>query len=484
MLKKLCLILTISIITLGLWAADFEEFVQKAQASVTDQEALKKLVQEYLYKAQNLEDHRTLQNYWSHVDKDACLQHYQRLAKANPDNPEFAYLAIRLKEDNLEEARKMISSYPKFYWGYRILAVDFSQNIQDEAYPETDQYKADILLLDQGKKEFPDDGYINLALAYRYKAEEDYLKALNYISELKDISIIQNHFRTIQEICVETKARQTFEKLLFTMISHSAEIGEITQEQAEIYQHMNLLDFIQNTEGTAGVKEYVAQNPKLKEDGEMLVFLADMFVDLDDHSLALEYLESAVNMGASNYPTLANSQQYEPLTQDPKWQALLSKAEADWNSDAQSRAEELLATQTAKPAPDWELKDIHGNTHKLSDLREYVVILDFWAQWCGPCKMAMPGISKWIVNDMPRGVKVFSVNVMENDYDKAKAYFQEQKYAMTYLEGNQDVANSYGVRGIPHITVIDRQGNIAWEQVGFSYDLEEKLSIWVNHLSK
>jgi thioredoxin-related protein len=55
---------------------------------------------------------------------------------------------------------------------------------------------------------------------------------------------------------------------------------------------------------------------------------------------------------------------------------------------------------------------------------------------------------------------------------------------MTYLEGNQDVANSYGVRGIPHIAVIDRQGNIAWEQVGFSYDLEEKLSIWVNHLSK
>ena len=112
------------------------------------------------------------------------------------------------------------------------------------------------------------------------------------------------------------------------------------------------------------------------------------------------------------------------------------------------------------------------------------VILDFWASWCSPCKMAMPGLSRWMQEEMPQGVQVFSVNVMERDLQNGKEYFQSQDFKMTYLEGTAEIAEAYGVSGIPHFTIIDQAGNIAWHQVGFSYSFEESLNFQIEALKK
>lgn len=484
MLRSLGIIIVICITCMSLMATQFSDFQAKATAVQDDPDALKSLIQEYLYRAQNLEDHRTLQNYWHYADSTACMAHYQRLAREYPNDPEYAYLAIRLVPNNEDEAMQLIAKYPKFYWGYRILALGFIQKVTDEEFVGSEAFTQYSTLVDTGYKEFPEDDYMRLAQAYRFHAISDPERAHGYLAQIKDTEMIETHYQFFRDVAVQTKRTEAFLNMTKQLIDSNVVAGELTKEEADYYLTVTTLDLIAELEGIAGIRKYISENPQLTANGESLTYLADKFLEYDDSKQAMVYIEQAIDMGEVNYPELNNSQTYQKLSDNPQWKELLARAKALWDADAKSRAEKLLATQTAKPASDWELKDINGNLHKLSDMRDYVVILDFWAQWCSPCKMVMPNLSDWVVNDMPRGVKVFSVNVMENDYDKAKAYFRDQKFAMTYLEGNQDVANAYGVRGIPHILIIDRQGNIAWEQVGFSYDLEEKIGIWVEHLSR
>jgi thiol-disulfide isomerase/thioredoxin len=483
------MILLVSLTPFILWAAPFDNFMDRVmQSSQTDRE-LNSLVQEYLYKAQSLEDHRTLQNVWGRIDKAACIAHYKRLNKENPNNPDYAYLAIRLldEEESVAGAQELVTRYPKFYWGYRVNAVNATARLNSEdaqAYLQSPAFTRDMQVLEQGLKEFPQDDYLLLAQAYRYRAEASPEQALGYIAALNDPTVIQSNFSMILEVCTQNRSLEVYQRVLNIMNEAAVASGSISQKESDHYNLMYMLEFIVAAEGLDAVGSYIAQNPELAQDGETLSYLATMYLEHDAPQQAMHYLEQALAIGAVNYPEMNKSPLYLKLAQEPQWQIFLSRAKTAWEQDADARTKQLLAGRISKPAPNWELPDISGTSHKLAELRDYIVILDFWAVWCGPCKMVMPNLSDWVTNAMPRGVKVFSVNVMESDVDKAKAYFQENNYAMTYLEGNSDVASAYGVRGIPHIVIIDKQGNIAWEQVGFSYDLEEKLSIWAQHLGQ
>lgn len=489
MKHALILFLLINMLPLVLWASPFADFMDKVmQGSQTEQE-LSRLTQEYLYKAQTVEEHRTLQNVWARFDREACAAHYMRLNRENPNNPDYAYLAIRLLEDkeSLAGAHELATKHPKYYWGYRIIAVRAAEGLSGEEADEylgSSEFKQDYQAVERGMKEFPEDDYLALAMAYRRRAEGSPEGALNYISGLKDPTLIQNNFGMIHEVCAQNRNREVFQRMIDLMNESAVATGSISKEDAKRYATMSILQFIVAVEGAEAVGEYISQNPDLTSDGELISFLAKLYLEIGQSGEALSYLEQAVDQGAVNYPEMFHSPEYKELQQYPRWQSILGQAKLTWERDSDARARELIAGRTSKLAPIWELKGIDGNILKLSDLRDNIVILDFWAQWCGPCKMVMPSLSTWMLEEMPSGVKVFSINVMENDYDKAKAYFVEQNFAMTYLEGDNSVASAYGVRGIPHIVIIDKLGNIAWEQVGASYDLEEKISIWVKHLGK
>ncbi len=112
------------------------------------------------------------------------------------------------------------------------------------------------------------------------------------------------------------------------------------------------------------------------------------------------------------------------------------------------------------PAPDFALTDFDGKSVRLSSLRGKVVLLDFWATWCGPCRYDMPFVEQLHKELQPRGLEVFGVN--GEDVRKAAGYLRRLGYTFPNLRDRPPVVSRlYRVRSIPTFVVIDRQGNLS-----------------------
>jgi thiol-disulfide isomerase/thioredoxin len=130
------------------------------------------------------------------------------------------------------------------------------------------------------------------------------------------------------------------------------------------------------------------------------------------------------------------------------------------------------------PAPLFTLKDLDGNTVSLNSLKGKVVIVDFWATWCGPCKASFPGM-QMAVNKYKNdpNVKFLFVDCWETakDYaDGVKKFIADNKYTFHVLLDEKDtdgrqakVVSSFDVSGIPTKFIIDKAGNVRFKYVGY-----------------
>lgn len=113
-----------------------------------------------------------------------------------------------------------------------------------------------------------------------------------------------------------------------------------------------------------------------------------------------------------------------------------------------------------EPAPDFTLTTFGGKQVQLSSLRGKVVLLDFWATWCGPCRYDMPYVQELYEELKPRGLEVYGVNTEGNN--KAVNYLNQFNYTFPNLiDRTMDVARLYKIRAIPTFVVVDRQGNMS-----------------------
>jgi peroxiredoxin len=109
-------------------------------------------------------------------------------------------------------------------------------------------------------------------------------------------------------------------------------------------------------------------------------------------------------------------------------------------------------------AAEFELIDLQGGNHLLSQYRGKVVLLNFWATWCTPCTQEMPAMEKAYDRLKDKGFVVLAVNELE-DVNQVKAHIKEHGHTFTVLlDPNNDVANLYGVYGLPVTVFIDQQG--------------------------
>jgi thiol-disulfide isomerase/thioredoxin/outer membrane lipoprotein-sorting protein len=128
-------------------------------------------------------------------------------------------------------------------------------------------------------------------------------------------------------------------------------------------------------------------------------------------------------------------------------------------------------------APAFALKTPDGSEVSLASLKGKIVLLDFWATWCGPCKMAMPGVQKLHEKYKDKGVAVYGIDTFEPGAgEKAKKYMDSKNYTYGLLYSGDDLAKAYGISGIPTFVLIDKDGKILHLGVGFEADMDETIS--------
>ncbi len=131
------------------------------------------------------------------------------------------------------------------------------------------------------------------------------------------------------------------------------------------------------------------------------------------------------------------------------------------------------ASAISGKAPDFTLKSRSGENIRLSDLRGQVVMLNFWASWCGPCRQEMPILEQLHKRYSKLGFTVVGVNV-EQDTSKAVAYLRDVKVSFPILYDNTSkVSKLYNVSAMPTTVMIDRNGNMRFKHHGYKPGYEK-----------
>ena len=127
-------------------------------------------------------------------------------------------------------------------------------------------------------------------------------------------------------------------------------------------------------------------------------------------------------------------------------------------------------TQAEKPeygrAADFEAQDINGNTVKLSDYSGKIIMLNFFATWCPPCRKEMPDFNE-IAQEYKQKVEIIGVNVGREGLPRVKSFAERNNLTFSIIADDGKIANLYGpINAIPVTVIIDKEFNIARKYIG------------------
>jgi len=128
------------------------------------------------------------------------------------------------------------------------------------------------------------------------------------------------------------------------------------------------------------------------------------------------------------------------------------------------------------PAPEFTLPQLDAGPVSLSDYRGRVVIMEFWATWCGPCRFSLPSLEVIYKRYRDRGVEVLLLNAGEAA-ETARKWAGGRFTAPILLDQDQQVGVLYRVRGIPRLFIVDQQGRLVYAHEGYGGGLERNLKL-------
>ncbi len=208
------------------------------------------------------------------------------------------------------------------------------------------------------------------------------------------------------------------------------------------------------------------------ENGEMNERYAVYFEKVKGAEESLTVLDRLIRKGKA---TTAMKEQHKRLFMDnytlaDAYGKYMLELEADAEAAHRKKLKEKMIND---PAPEFSLVDLNGKEVSLKSLKGKVVVLDFWATWCGPCKASFPGMQKALNQYASNSEVAFLfVNSWESGKEKKKTagdFIQKNNYSFQVLMDEKDeVIAKYGVEGIPTKFIIDKNGQIRFKSVGYS----------------
>ena len=119
---------------------------------------------------------------------------------------------------------------------------------------------------------------------------------------------------------------------------------------------------------------------------------------------------------------------------------------------------------------DFTLPALDGAEYKLSELKGQVVVIDFWATWCPPCRNSIPTFIKLYDKYHEQGLTILGIGL--DDEQALRDFSKQMNIPYPVLIGNNEIAKAYQVTGIPKTLFLDKKGNIRKSQTGFAPELE------------
>ncbi|MGH7997487.1 MAG: TlpA family protein disulfide reductase [Opitutaceae bacterium] len=132
-------------------------------------------------------------------------------------------------------------------------------------------------------------------------------------------------------------------------------------------------------------------------------------------------------------------------------------------------AEGAMSAPDRTPAPAWALPDLQGTSVTSNQFKGKVVVLDFWATWCPPCRAEIPGLESLYRQYADKGLVIVGISLDQDGPAKVKAFVKQHGLTYPIVMGNEQVSSNYGgIDAIPTTFVINRKGAIAAMHVGYT----------------
>ena len=136
----------------------------------------------------------------------------------------------------------------------------------------------------------------------------------------------------------------------------------------------------------------------------------------------------------------------------------------------------MVKEAEGKPLPKFEMKLLTDKVITNKDIKGKVVVFDFWATWCGPCKAAAPKLEAMYKEFSSKGFEIIGANLAERSADNkpietkdnAVAYVEEHKYSYAFTYGNDAIGKEWKVPGYPTFFIVGRDGIVKEVRVGFN----------------
>ena len=141
----------------------------------------------------------------------------------------------------------------------------------------------------------------------------------------------------------------------------------------------------------------------------------------------------------------------------------------------------LAINEIPKPISSLIFEDFNGNEINLKDYKGKLVLINFWATWCTPCKKEMPSLDRLYQDDRFKNLKIFAVNMEQPNLSKTKKFFEELNIEKLeiYFDSNLNFVKEFKLRGVPTTVLINKKGEEFARIIGEVNFQDKKFIKWL-----